>query len=453
MSPAEHPDAEAALERFRELLRIPTISRADPAERDEAAFDAFAEAVERLYPRVHAGLEREFVDGRTFLFRWPGVDAPEASAPASVLMAHYDVVAATDEGWQHPPFAAALTGEGADRLLWGRGTLDDKGSVVAVLEAVERRLEAGFRPARDVYLLFGHDEETAGTGARAAALLLAERGVPIGLVLDEGGAVVEKVFPTVERPVAVVGVSEKGITSFTLTVEQAGGHASTPPKVTAPDRLARAIVRLSNRPFPSRLNAPTAALIRTVGAHGRGPLRAVFTRVDRLGPVLRMLFTRLGPETAAMVRTTTAVTQLSGSLAANALAERAQAVLNVRIAIGSSVAATKRRLERVIADPAVVVGVLDANEPSPVSRMAGPVWQLLAAAVHATYPEAIVTPYVQTGATDSRHFTPYSRTVYRFSPFEMSGEERATLHARNERMHVATWFTGIRFFEGLLGRL
>ena len=442
---------EAALGRLQTLLRIPTVSRTDPAEVDWPVFDRFVDSVAELYPGVHRVLERELVGGHTLLFRWPG----RSSGPAAILMAHYDVVAATDEGWTHPPFDAVLEGAGADRVIWGRGTLDDKGSVVAVLEAVERTIarDDGFRPEHDLYLLFGHDEETDGTGAEAVQRLLAERSVEVGLVLDEGGAVVEKLFPTVDVPIAVVGVSEKGTTSFTLTVEQEGGHASTPPRVTATNRLARAIVRLGNRPFRARINAVTAQMIRTVGAHGRNPLRFVFTHVRLFRPLLVVVFARMSDETAAIVRTTVAVTQLSGSLAANALAERAQAVVNVRIAIGSSVAATQRHLERAIADPAVRVEAVSANEPARVSRMEGPTWRLLAESITAVYPTAVVTPYVQTGATDSRRFSPVSRSVYRFSPFEMSGEERATLHAKNERMHVQTWLTGIRFFEGLLARL
>jgi carboxypeptidase PM20D1 len=441
-------DADA-LGHLRTLLRIPTISRADPADVEWGEFDRFVATVEALYPALHGALERELVAGHTLLYRWEGA----TPGPASVLMAHYDVVAATDEGWTHPPFDAVVTGDGAERLVWGRGTLDDKGSAVSILEAVERTVSSGFTPQHDIYLLFGHDEETHGSGAAAVAGLFAERRIAVGLVLDEGGAVVEKIFPTVDAPIAVVGVSEKGTTSFTLTVEQHGGHASTPPRDTATNRLARAIVRLSKRPFRARINPVTAAMIRTVGTHGRNPLRFVFTHERFFRPLLVGVFSRLSVETSALVRTTVAVTQLSGSLAANALAERAQAVVNVRIAIGSSIAATKRHLERAVADPAVRVEVLSGDEPAPVSRMTGPEWSLLTAAIAEAYPGVIVTPYVQTGATDSRRFTAMSRTVYRFSPFEMSGDERATLHARNERMHVQTFFTGIRFFEGLLGRL
>ncbi|MCA1942254.1 MAG: M20/M25/M40 family metallo-hydrolase, partial [Yonghaparkia sp.] len=198
-----------AVERLRALVRIPTISRptSGPGPRaDRDAFERFIAALPELYPRVHAALERERLGadpdaegtvaghGYTLLYRWPGSDPAGTSSP-TVLMAHYDVVPATAEGWQHPPFAAELVEHEGEPTVWGRGAIDDKGALAALLEAVERLLEAGFTPRHDVLLLFGHDEEVAGTGARAVVAALRERGIRPSLVLDEGGAIVEGVFP------------------------------------------------------------------------------------------------------------------------------------------------------------------------------------------------------------------------------------------------------------------
>src|SRR5690606_33226667 len=301
---------EPALERLRELIRIPTISRPDPAEMDLSQFDLFIDAVERLYPLVHKNLERERVAGHSLLYRWRGASSDEAS----VLMAHYDVVAATDEGWEHPPFGAVVTGEGDERVLWGRGTLDDKGALVATLESVESLLGEGFTPAHDVYLSFGHNEETAGDGAVEAVELLRSRGVAPRFVLDEGGAVVEGVFPGVAAPVAVVGVSEKGITTLRLTVEERGGHASMPPRETATATLARAVVRLNARPHPAALSATNIEMLKTVGAHARGIYRFLFTQTWLTRGILKLAFARLSEETAAMIRTTQVVTMLRAGL-------------------------------------------------------------------------------------------------------------------------------------------
>jgi len=443
-------DEDAALGRLRRLIGVPTVSNRDEPQTDWAAFDRFVQLLPELYPLTHAALERELVDGRSLLYRWVG----RSTGDETVLMAHYDVVPApegeTSESWEHPPFAAEVTGTGDERVLWGRGTLDDKGALAAILEAIEHAVAEGFQPEHDVYLSFGHNEETSGSGAPAIVDLLRGRGVTPTLVVDEGGAIVEGVFPGVADPIAVVGVTEKGIVSVVLSVEQQGGHASTPPRFTATARLARAIVRINRKPFPARLSRTTIEMIRILGARSTGPL-AVASRNTRLfeKPLLAV-FSRLSDETNAMVRTTTAVTELTGSPAANVLAERASATVNVRIAVGSSVEASVRYLRRVIADPLVRLEVQDPHEPSPVSPTEGEAWERVCAAIARIRPDAIVTPYVMLGASDSRHFTAISRNVYRFTPFEMTREERATLHAMNERMHVRAWLRGIGFYAALL---
>jgi carboxypeptidase PM20D1 len=448
-APPIAPDPAAAVARLQTLIRIPTVSRVDESMTEWEHFTRLIEALPAMYPLVHEHLKRELVAGYSMLYRWPG---SEDGDPA-VLMAHYDVVAASDEGWQHPPFSGALVGAGAEQLIWGRGTLDDKGSMVAILEAVEGALAAGIRPRHDIYLSFGHNEETAGDGAGAVVDLLAARGVRPALVSDEGGAVVEGIFPGVDAPIAVVGVAEKGIMTLTLTVEQQGGHASTPPRIAATARLAKAIVALNRRPFRAAFTATNLEMIRTLGAHARQPLRALFTNLWLTRPLLLALFRRLSDETAAITRTTQVVTQLDGAMAANALAERAVATVNIRVAVGSSIAEAVEHVRRAVGDPLVRIDVHHPSEPSPVSPTSGPAWSAMKASIEETYPGTIVTPYVMLGASDSRHFTRISEHVYRFSPFEMSREERGTLHAKNERMRVATFIRGIEFYRRLIERL
>ncbi|MHC5796778.1 M20/M25/M40 family metallo-hydrolase [Lacisediminihabitans sp. FW035] len=440
------PDPVAHLQA---LVRLATISRLPVADTDWAPFDEFVALLPELYPATHAALTRELVGGYSMLYRWAG----RTAGPPTVLMAHYDVVPATDEGWTHPPFAAELVGQGDAQLIWGRGTLDDKGSLTCILEAVEAQVTAGHQPEHDIYLSFGHDEETEGSGARAIVELLESRGIRPSLVIDEGGAVVEDIFPGVAGPIAVVGVSEKGILSLTLTVEQQGGHASTPPRLSATARLATAIVRLNNRPFRAGFTPTTTEMIRTLGGHASAPLRWIFTNLWLTKPLLLVLFARLGPETSAMIRTTQAVTMLQGSQAANALAERAVATVNIRVAIDSSVTAAVEHVRRSIGDPRVRLEILHPNEPSPVSPTSGPAWQLVRSTIEETYPGTIVTPYVMMAASDSRYFARISDFVYRFSPFEMSTDERGTLHAIDERMHVATLLRGVEFYTRLVGRL
>ena len=441
---------DRSISNLQALVRIPTISLSVDPESESAPewspFETFIDTLAALYPATHAALSRERIAGHSLLYRWVG----RTPADPVVLMAHYDVVPATDEGWQHPPFDAHIEGDGEERVIWGRGTLDDKGALAAIMEAVEQLTSSGFVPARDVYLSFGHNEETQGAGARAIADVLGGRGIRPGLVLDEGGAIVEGVFPGVAAPMAVVGVSEKGITSVSLTVQQEGGHASTPPRMTATVRLARAITRLNSTPFPARLSPTNIEMLRTIGPHSSGLMRFAFTNLWLTKGLVTRLLGSLSDETRAITRTTQAVTRLSGSAASNVLAENAVATVNMRVAVGSSVAEATEHIRRAIADDHVAVTVDEASEPSPVSPTTGEAWSAISAAITAVYPGTIVTPYIMLGASDSRHFTRISDSVYRFTPFRMSTAERATLHAIDERMHVATWLRGIEFYATLI---
>ena len=443
------PAQSLPIQRFLALLRIPTVSRNDPALVDVAAFATFRKTLAELYPLVHARLELDLVecdDGAiSLLYRWPG----QGTGRPTVLMAHHDVVPADEPGWRHSPFDPVVAGD----RIWGRGTLDDKGSLVAILEACEARLAAGYVPEADVYLFSGANEETTGTGAAAAVELLTERGVRPGLVLDEGGAVAQDAFPGVEGRVAFVGVSEKGIAGIELTVEQKGGHAATPARNGATTRLARAIVRLETHPSPAVLTEPVAAMLRALAPRARGIQKRFFRRpgVYRR-PLLRAL-TRRGGEGEALVRTTRAVTRLSGSAGDNVIAERATAMVNVRIAVGSSVDEAARDIRHAIADDRVTVRVAYGSDPSPASPSDGPEWDRLAGVIAEVFPDALVAPYVMLQASDSRHFARISDTVYRFLPFELTAADRGTLHAIDESIAVATWERAIEFYDRLLERL
>jgi len=435
------------VDRFRELLRLATVSNVDETLTDWEPFEAFTAAIERLYPRLHAVLEREIVAGRSPLYRWAGA----ASAEPLVLMAHIDVVPVVVEEWDTDPFAAEIVGEGADAAIHARGAIDDKGSLVAILEAVEQLLADGFTPARDVYLAFGHNEETAGAGAQEIVAVLRERSVTPGLVLDEGGAVVEGVIPGVTVATAMVGVAERGIMTVLLTAREGGGHASTPPAFPATARLARAITRLHRHPFPARLAPPVRAMFATIAPHAPQPLRALLSRIDLSAPLLAAVLPRLGPEMNAIARTTAVTTQLSGAPGENVLATSAKAAVNIRLLTGDTVAAATDRVRRVIADDAVEIEVRHASDPSPVSPWRGPAWRRIATAVASALGEDIVTtPYLQLGASDSRWFTAISANVYRFTPFHLTREERDALHSHNERIRVDTWLRGIGFYRDLI---
>ncbi|WP_062390106.1 M20/M25/M40 family metallo-hydrolase [Demequina iriomotensis] len=443
------PAADQVAERLAALIRIPTVTPRDAGPHDEATaarFAALHDALRTFYPRVFSH-DVESIGRAGLLLRVPGA----AAGRPVVLMAHQDVVPVPQdwatEGWEHEPFAGAIV----DGWVHGRGALDDKGALVVMLEAVESLLDEGWAPAHDLYLLMGADEESYGACATEAAALLGERGIVPWLVLDEGGAVATGAFPGFDGEAAVIGVSEKGIVDVRLTVEGLGGHASTPPRESAPGILANALARIEAHPHPAAVNDVSVEMLELVGGRVKGPLGALLRRASSLRGVLARVMPRLSPELAAMVRTTVAITQLEGSPAHNVLATRATAVLNLRIAVGSSVAEAVAHVRAVVRDPRVTVEPELPSEPSPVSPRGDDArWAAMLEAVGASYPEALAIPYVMLAASDSRHLAPMSGATYRFAPLRMSRPQREAVHGPNEKVEIESLGRGVAFYRALL---
>jgi carboxypeptidase PM20D1 len=235
--------------RLAQALRFATISHEDPAQVDRAPFRELHRFLEESFPQVHHSLKREVIEEYSLLYTWQGTDA--SLAPA-LFAGHIDVVpveSGTETEWQYPPFEGCVE----EGYIWGRGALDDKVAVLGLLEAAEALLARGFQPHRTIYLAFGHDEEVGGTyGAKRIAALLQQRGVRLEFALDEGLAVTEGIIPKVSKPVAMVGIAEKGYLCLELSAESRGGHSSMPPSETAIGILSAAITRLERHPMPPR---------------------------------------------------------------------------------------------------------------------------------------------------------------------------------------------------------
>ncbi|HEY1134830.1 MAG TPA: M20/M25/M40 family metallo-hydrolase [Nocardioides sp.] len=439
---------EAVVEALRAAVREPTVSRRDPEAVDTGAFARLHAVLAEHFPLLHAHLELVRIPRQALLFRWRG----RSDADPVVLMAHLDVVPVEpDDPWTHPAFDAVVADAPEGRAVWGRGTLDDKGCVVAICAAVERLLAAGETPARDVWLSFGCDEEVSGTSAPDAVAHLREAGVTPWFVLDEGGAIASGAFPGVRRPVGVIGVTEKGTSLLELRATGRGGHSSTPARNGPTVRVARAVTRLDAAPLPTRLPAPTVALLHRLAPLTPLPLRLALGAVGgRLTPALTRALQAAGPEAAAMTRTTLATTMLTGSPAANVIASTATATVNARILVGETVASVTEHVRRVVGRD-VDVTVLEAGEPSPVSPFEDdPAFALLERTITEVFTDAVPAPYVMMAATDSRHFTAICERVYRFAPFPMSKAQRESIHSYDERVTVDGFLAGVDWYAALL---
>ena len=431
-------DEEAAVDALAQLVRCKTISYGDHSLEDDAEFDKLLSLLPQLYPNVLKTCRFEQLPDRALLFTWKG---RENGNPA-VLMAHYDVVPVEEENWEKPPFEAIIE----NGVMWGRGTLDTKVTFNGILSAAENLIAQGFVPRHDIYFAFSGGEEVNGQGAVNIVKHFEQQGITPAMVLDEGGAVVENVFPGVKKPCAMVGIAEKGMMNVTYSVSSGGGHASAPAPKTPIGRLSRACVRLETHPFKAHITAPVAKMFDTLGRHSTFLYRMIFANLWCFSPVLDLICRLSGGELNALVRTTVAFTQMKGSKAPNVIPPSASMVSNMRLNPADSVEAALAYLKKTVGDETITLTVGDHMEPSPISRMDCEGWERVKAAVQDTWPGCIVSPYLMVQCSDSRHYRDLSDKVYRFSAMALTSEERKTIHGNNERIRVEAIGKAVEFF-------
>ena len=437
-------DLNAAVRHLSEAAQLRTVSNQDPAANDVAEWDRLHAWLAATYPAAHAAMARTILPNRTLVYHWPGSDP--ALAPI-IVMAHQDVVPVTpgtEKDWKYPPFAGTI----AENAVWGRGTVDDKGSLVGLFEALDALAKAGFKPKRGIYLVSGHDEEAGGTGAIAAAAKLKAEGVQAIYTLDEGSIVLTDT-PVIDGPAIMIGIAEKGYGTLKVTAHAAGGHSSMPPAETGVETLAKAVLAITAKPFPLEVRGPGAAMIEALAAKKGGTTKMAVANQWLFGGKLRQ---QLGasPTTAAAFHTTIAPTMLEGSPKENVLPQSANALINYRIAPWNSSADVMARAKAAAGSKVDLAWVKPPREPSRVSSTSSQGWKWIAAAARADAPGAVLTPTLVVAGTDSRSMEPVSQDVYRFMPMHFSLKESAMIHGTNEHMAVDSFKRMIDFYARLI---
>ena len=435
-------DADKATRDLAEMIKCQTISHRNPDEDDEGEFLKFEQLLPKLFPKVYATCSFEKVGNRGLLLRWKGKN-PDSP---SVFMSHYDVVSVEAADWQKPAFEGILE----DGFLWGRGTLDTKGTLNGILQAAEALIAEDFVPNNDVYFAFGGNEEVSGDGSYGIVQLFKQRGITPGLVLDEGGAVCTGVFPGVKKPIALIGTGEKGQLNIQYTVKGGGGHSSSPKANSPIIRLSRACLNVEKSSFKYTLSSPTAQLFDTAGRHSNFLYRMIFANQWIFGGVLGIYSKLAGGEFNAIVRTTTAFTQMSGSKGQNVIPAVATMVSNHRIIPGENVESVVAHVTKAVNDENVKVSVINGVDPSVISRTDCEAYERVRSTVAETWQDTIVTPYLMVAGSDSRHWGEISDKVYRFSAMALSKEERGMIHGNDERIPVETIVRTVEFFARIM---
>lgn len=443
-------DEAAVAQRLAVAVKAKTISSLeDPAlNRDE--FLKLHAHLKASFPKAHAAMTVEAVGELSLLYMWKGRDA---SAKPIVLLAHQDVVPIapnTEAQWKQPPFGGVV----ADGYVWGRGAWDNKGNLLSMLEAVEALVAAGHQPRQTVYFFFGADEEVGGNrGAKAAAKLLAERGVKADWVLDEGLLVTEGVLKGFAKPIALIGLAEKGYLTVMLRVPGTPGHSSMPPptpRTTAIGLLSASLAKLDDQQMPGGLRGISRDLFDTLAPEATGVQRLVLSNLWLTKPLVESQLAK-GASTNAMLRTTTAMTVLQAGNKENVIPGEAVATINFRTLPGDTGDKVVQHVLQVVDNPAVKVEKASFNsEASKVASSHAPAYQLINRSIREVFGDVVVTPGMMIAATDSRHFDGVADNIYKFSPVRAGPEDLPRFHGTNERISLKSYAEMIRFYHRLL---
>jgi carboxypeptidase PM20D1 len=386
-------------------------------------------------------------------YRWPGSAAADNAAPV-LMLAHYDVVPAETAKWSVDPFGAELK----DNYIYGRGALDMKHIVISIMESAEILCRQGFKPRQDIWIALGGDEEKAGVyGAKETASWFAEKGILFSFILDEGTPIAKDQIKGINKPLALVGIEEKGFLSIVLSADQKPGHASQPPEEQAVAILAQALLRLSRNPFPWHLTPAVEAFFKKLSVHSSGATAFVMKHARMLGPLF-FKAAATSPAIRALLRTTLAMTQLEGSAADNVLPSTAKAIINLRLLPPWTTEAVIERIKTVIADQRVNVSVYGLGTDPVKSGLGqetgnGPGWKEINEALAKVFPDVPVLPFLMLATTDSRHYQKMSPHIFRFNPLILNPQELSLIHGHDERISLENLEYCLNFYTALMEQI
>ncbi len=431
-------EIETAAKKLGDMVRVPTVSKNE--DEDLSEFYKYHEVLEELFPNVHRTFEKTVLNG-TLLFRWKGIDPTRRPI---LFMGHQDVVPANDHGWKCPAYSGTVI----DGDLYGRGAMDCKSTMYVELQAIEELIEEGFVPPCDIYLEYAINEETGGDGAASAMRYLKEKGIELAIVIDEGGAVVDRPIAGMDREYAVIGVTEKGYMDLKISAKGTGGHSSTPPRNTPAARLfAFANEIEKKRPFKKHLIPEVYEMFSAMAPSFSFGMRLLLGNIWLFKPLLIALMPVVSPFGEAILSTTCCFTMMKGSDACNVIPKEPYLVANLRTSVHQNCEESLAVLQKYAKKYDLEIEIIQARDASPVSNIKSKEYAYLTDCIKKQFPDVGVAPYVIMGGTDCRHFHALSENALRFCPVRMSNEQNAACHAVNENVTLSALAEGVRFFK------
>lgn len=428
--------------KLSKMIQCETIS--EPGVENSEKFGRFHTLLKELFPNVFSKCEVVCI-GQSLLIKLKGKGSPKGEP--ILLMSHQDVVPA-DGDWKHPPFSGHIDESG---VVWGRGTVDTKASLMCIFQSIEETIEEGFEPNVDVYIASSSTEEVCGEGAPNTVKYLQEHGVRLQLLMDEGGMIVDSPMAGINGSFAMIGVLEKGHGNIRITAHSNGGHASTPVKGSPIALLAAFIDELERHdPNKAKMNPTVVEMFHRLGPYAKGVFGFVLRHAGFFSALLSKVLPKISPAGAAMIKTTMAFTMCEGSKAENVLPETAWLNINTRFIQHQGIEETKSILEPLCRKHGLEMEFSDCRAPQKPVDYKGDAFKLVERTVHEIYPNTVPTPYVMTGGTDAYHYWPVTDNAIRFAPLAINSQQLKSIHGLDENIDASSLPGGVDFYKAII---
>lgn len=422
-------------EHLSKMISIPTVSVRGSTDRTK--IDEFHTLLEEIYPNIHTKLEKIDIDG-ALLFKWKGRNCDRKPI---LLMSHQDVVEASGE-WKYPPFS----GEIADGKIWGRGTIDTKGALCAILESVEFLLSTGFEPSCDIYVASSNNEEITGDGAIKTVEYLYNKGIKLDLVMDEGGSVMGGMLGS-DASSAMVGIFEKGRANIKFIAHSRGGHASIPFPNNPFARLSKFMHKMEyHSPFKAKITAPVKKMYYSMAPYMPFKYRLFLGNIWLFSPILAPIMAKMGGQAGALVKTTCVFTQSEGSHGANVIPETASVTANMRFMLHEPLEKSLKKVLKIAEKHDIWMEMISGFDIPPVANMETYAYKKVVDGISHTFGDIPIIPYVMLAGTDARHYTKICDCVLRFVPLTMTDSQMKSAHAINENLDISSLARGVNFY-------
>lgn len=411
-------------------------------EEDRTKFYEFHEILEELFPNVHKTCEKHVFNG-SLLYKWSG----RSSEKPILFMSHQDVVEAGGV-WEHEPFGGDIDERGR---VWGRGTVDTKGSLFCIFTAIEELIKDGYQPEVDVYIGSSCTEEWSGDGAPATVAYLKEHGIELALVLDEGGMIIEEPIGGVKGTYGMVGVVEKGYGDVKFTARSGGGHASAPKKNTPLVRLGKFMAEVEKHsPFVCKFSPTLEEMFKRCAPNMDFGMKMIFANMWLFKPLLTKLLPSINAAAGAMLHTTLAFTMAKGSDGLNVLPQEAYVTGNMRFIHHQPNKESIEAVSAIAKKYDIETEVIYQDEPCPIVDFKGDAFKLVEETIHEVYPGIGVCPYIMTGGTDAKYYKEVSKNCVRFAPLYIDGQQYGSIHGLNENIYQGALPMGVDFYKTVI---